>query len=75
MFGIADGGSVIIAAYDKDGKLIGCNKTETSSVEVGEIEEIESEYIITDYVAQIKAFLWDMSKMKPLTGSVHAKLK
>jgi len=70
MLGVADKPSIIVAAYDKDGRLIG-SKMVNTNVSAGEIVEMSNEYTLPANTSEVKAVLWNMPDMKPLADALY----
>lgn len=66
MFGVANKPSIIVASYDKSGKLIGCKKVDSDVINLGQVVEMSNEYTLPVNTTDVKAVLWNMPDMKPL---------
>ena len=66
MFGVANKPSIIVASYDKSGKLIGFKKVDSDVINLGQVVEMSNEYTLPVNTTDVKAVLWNMPDMKPL---------
>lgn len=70
MFDAVDVFSIIVASYDKDGRLINVSKLDSKEIAGNEIYELSNKYTVPEGSSTVKAFLWNKTDMKPLVGEI-----